>query len=110
MKIIGAIQGDVQGDFFHSLGDHEEDQHHAPADFDYDDAIGRIQAAEAGLQQVPTNTLAIQTNDANIVSVGNAVAQNQVDIDANETSIEENENSIAANVAAIEENENNARD
>ena len=93
MKIIGAIQGDVQGDFFHSLGDHEEDQHHAPADFDYDDAIGRIQAAEAGLQQVPTNTL--------------AVAQNQVDIDANETSIEENENSIAANVAAIEENENN---
>ena len=75
MKIIGAIQGDVKGDFFHSLGDHEEDQHHAPADFDYDDAINRIQAAEAGLQQVPANTLAIQTNDSNIVSVGNAVAQ-----------------------------------
>ena len=65
MKIIGAIQADVQNDFFHSLGEmseHIEVQQHAPADFDYDDAINRIQAAEAGLGQVPTNTAAIAAN------------------------------------------------
>jgi hypothetical protein len=41
MKIIGAIQADVQSDFFHSLGEseHTEVQQHAPADFDYDGAI-----------------------------------------------------------------------
>ena len=53
MKIIGAIQAEVPSDFFHSLGEHTEVQHHAPADFDYDDAIGRIQNAEAGLAPQP---------------------------------------------------------
>ena len=56
------MQADVQSDFFHSLGEHTEVQQHAPANFDYDDAINRIQVAEAGLGQVPTNTAAIAAN------------------------------------------------
>ena len=64
MKIIGAIKADVQSDFFHSLGEseHIEVQQHAPADFDYANAINRIQAAELGLAQVPTNTAEIDDN------------------------------------------------
>ena len=94
MKIIGAIQGDVQADFFHSLGDHVEVQHHAPEDFDYDDAIARIQTAEAGLQQVPTNTNAIAAN-------GTAITVNAAAIATNAGNITQHETDIATNAADI---------
>jgi len=96
MKIIGAIQGDVQADFFHSLGEHVEVQHHAPEDFDYDDAINRIQTAEAGLQQVPTNT-------AGVVANGAAITVNAAAIAVNGGNITQHETDIAANVDEIGE-------
>ena len=89
MKIIGAIQGDVQANFFHSLGDHVEVQQHAPADFDYDDAINRIQTAEAGLQQVPTNSAAITVNAQAIATNAGNITQHETDIGANADEIGE---------------------
>ena len=88
MKIIGAIQADVGADFFKSLGDHEEEQHHAPEDFDYDEAINRIQTAEAGLQQVPLNTAQIATNVTNIASNDTDITTLESIVDANADNIE----------------------
>ena len=88
MKIIGAIQADVGADFFKSLGDHEEEQHHAPEDFDYDEAINRIQTAEAGLQQVPLNTAQIATNVTNIATNDTDLTTLETIVDANADNIE----------------------
>ena len=93
MKIIGAIQGDVQGDFFHSLGDHEEDQHHAPADFDYDDAGCGSRVATSPYQHTrhcPKRGKHYHKRKRHYY---------------NETAIEENDNSIAVNAAAVAANE-----
>ena len=90
MKIIGAIQGDVQANFFHSLGDHVQVQHAAPpADFDYNDAINRIQTAEAGLQQVPTNSAAITVNAQAIATNAGNITQHETDIASNTDEIGE---------------------
>ena len=88
MKIIGAIQADVGADFFKSFGDHEEEQHHAPEDFDYDEAINRIQTAEAGLQQVPLNTAQIATNVTNIATNDTDLTTLETIVDANADNIE----------------------
>ena len=90
MKIIGAIQGDVQANFFHSLGDHVQVQHAAPpADFDYNDAINRLQTAEAELQQVPTNSAAITVNAQAIATNAGNITQHETDIASNTDEIGE---------------------
>ena len=103
MKIIGAIQADVQSDFFHSLGEseHTEVQQHAPADFDYDGAINRIQAAELGLVQVPNNTLAIATNVTAIANNSTSVATHDTDIGVNTTDIDDNTTIIGAHTGVL---------
>ena len=62
MKIIGDIEADVSANFFH----HVETQHHAPADFDYDQAALALAAAQADLVaaagDIVANTAAIATN------------------------------------------------
>ena len=87
MKIIGAVTADVSDDFFHSLGEHAEVQHHAPEDFDYDQAIARIATAEAELAQVNTNTQNIASNSTaigtNQTAIGTKTSQDDHDEVAN---------------------------
>ena len=86
MKIIGDIEADVSANFFHSLGDHVETQHHAPADFNYDQAAAAVLAAQADLTaaagDIIANTAAIATKSAQA-----DMLQAQADIATNTTAV-----------------------
>ena len=55
MRIIGALSGTVPTNFFRSLGDHEDEQTHAPEDFDYDQAALDLLAAQTALTTAQAN-------------------------------------------------------
>ena len=90
MQLVGSFQALVATDFYHSIGDHIEKQHHAPEDFDFDDVATEI-AAKANTTTVNalTTTVAAKATQAGLdaltVTVGTKA--DQTDLDLAETAI-----------------------
>ena len=75
MQLVGSFQALVATDFYHSIGDHIEKQHHAPEDFDFDDVATEI-AAKANTTTVNalTTTVAAKATQAELDALTTTVA------------------------------------
>ncbi len=60
MQLVGSFEALVAADFYESIGEHTEKQHHAPEDWDFDDVAAEI-ATKANITTVNTLTTTVGT-------------------------------------------------
>jgi len=73
MKLIGSFEGNVSSNFYQSLGDHEYTQHHAPEDFDYDQAATDLLAAQTALTAAQAN-IALKADQTDLDTTNTVLA------------------------------------
>ena len=100
MKIIGAVAADVSANFFHSFGEHSERQHHAPEDFDYDQAAAGLAAAQANLTAASAN-IVTNTDDLAALAIVVAAKADQTTVAALTTVVGTNETTVDTLTAVV---------